>query len=143
MGQSDSGYKGPRAFVEFSEELADGHFAADSSRELQRVITECHERAVTENKVGKGKLTIELAIAIDPRGQAAITYAHKLKLPPRATALGQAWITKDGLLTSVHPKQLEISGTERKRRAEPLPAAPRRGEDPQPEEAEGDDDDLH
>lgn len=135
---SDTSIKGPKAFVEFVEEVADGHLAADSSRELLRLMTECHSLAVTENRLGKGKLTLELAITVDPRGEIDVTYCHKVKTPQRATARGRMWMDAEGNPTSVHPKQLELPGAERKRRAEPLPAKARR--EASPEEADDGDD---
>lgn len=138
---SGTGYKGPAAFRDFVEEVADGYLMADSSRELLRLIGECHERAVTENKLGKGKLTLELAIAVDPRGEIDVQYAHKVKTPARATARGRLWIDRDGNPTAVHPKQLEIPGAERKRRAEPPPETGRRAPaDAAPEDAPDDGD---
>lgn len=134
----DTSIKGPKAFVEFAEEVADGYFAADSSRELLRLMGECHSLAVAENKLAKGKLTIELSIAVDPRGEIDVTYGHKVKTPQRATARGRMWMDVEGNPTSVHPKQLEIPGAERKRRAEPPPKAGRR--EVTPEEADDGDD---
>ncbi len=143
MGQHDHEYTGPDAFLDFTAEVADGQFKADMSRELLALMFSCHERAVTENKVAKGKLTIELSFATDPRGNVLVNYGHKTKLPPRATANGQLWMGKHGP-TAVHPKQLEVPGTERKRRGDAPPSTARRPEE-NPEHADdGDDSDgLH
>jgi hypothetical protein len=140
---SGAEYQGPHAFRDFVEELADGHFDADVSRELLALLAECHVLAVTENTKAKGKLTIELNVATDPRGEVDVTYSTKIKRPARATARGRLWMVKGGP-TAVHPKQLEVPGTERKRR-EPPPEPGRRHEEARPEDHDDGDDDggLH
>jgi hypothetical protein len=136
-------YAGPNAFVEFAEEASDGAFRADVSRDFLALVKQCAEQALAQGSVAKGKLTLELNFHVDPRGEVDFTYSTKVKNPPKPTQRGRLWIGRGGGMTAVHPKQLEISGTEKKRRAEPPPETGRR--EATPEEADdGDDTDgLH
>lgn len=143
MGQTAE-YNGPEAFVDFTKEASDGAFRADVSREFLALIKTCAEQALAQGSTAKGKLTIDLNFAIDPRGEVDFTYGTKTKNPPRPTQRGRLWIGRGGGMTAVHPKQLEIPGAEKRRRGEPPPETGRRPEE-NPEHADdGDDGDgLH
>lgn len=132
-------YEGPDAFIDFSREAADGHFRADMSRDLITLTKTCAEQAFAQQSNAKGEIVVKLRFAADPRGEIDFTYDIKTTPPPKPTARGRFWIGRGGGMTAVHPKQLEIAGTERKRRETP-PAEPGRRGEARPEDADDGDD---
>lgn len=135
-------YTGRSAFGEFATEAADGQFMADVSRDFVGLAKTLHEQALAQNSKAKGKLTLELNLTTDERGEVDFTYAIKVKNPAKPTARGRLWMGKNGM-TAVHPRQLELVGAERARRGAPPPETGRRApEEPRFTEADdGNDED--
>lgn len=117
MGTEEYEHRDPRrAFLTFIEEAADGAAAAECSRELLDLVELVKTAALLKAGKAKGRLTLAIDVTIDDHGQASIDYSVATKRPKRPTTTGIMWIGTGGGLTSVHPRQTSIPGTERRPR---------------------------
>lgn len=97
------------AYPEFMAEASDGHYARDVSLALSELIDDLREQASAQSKTVSGDLTIKQRFALNERGEVDFSYDVAVKKPKRPRVKGRHYITKDGELTSVHPRQLSIT----------------------------------
>lgn len=124
------GEEGPRSFVHFLSQLAQGEAEANASYELHELLKRLHEEAHIRNREVKGKFKLALTFAADENGTVTVSYDVEAKAPPRKTSASIFWLSRGSNLVAENPKQQSLPlrdvSARREIRNVEAPAAPAR-----------------
>jgi len=129
--QGQPAEEGPRSFVVFLRDLAQGETEALAAHELHELLKRLDEEAHTRNARVKGKLNLKLSFTVDENGVVAVAYDIETKAPPRKTTSSVYWMSKGSNLVAENPRQQklalrDVSGSRETRTVAAAPAAPAR-----------------
>lgn len=122
--------EGPRSFVHFLGQLAQGEAEANASHEMHELLKRIDEEAHLRNARVKGKLKFSLNFAADENGVVSVSYDVETKAPPRKTTSSVFWMSRGSNLVPENPKQqkfpLRDVSARQETRTVDAPAAPAR-----------------
>lgn len=126
----DPAQEGPRSFVHFLGQLAQGEAEANASHEFHELLKRIHEEAHIRNAKVKGKFKFTLNCTADETGTVSVAYDVETKAPPRKTTSSFFWLSRGSNLVAENPKQQklplrDVSARQETRTVE-APAAPAR-----------------
>jgi hypothetical protein len=100
--------EGPRSFVSFLNNIADGEAEGELSYQLHELVKRMREESVARGDTVSGGLTLKLKFKVDNLGHVIVGYKVTKTEPDRKTSGAHFWLTKGNNLTVENPKQQKL-----------------------------------
>ena len=100
--------EGPRSFLHFLRDLADGAANVDLSQELHELCKLLLQESKSRNDDVSGELTLKIRLGAEPNGFCNASYSVAVKKPAPRRAAGHFWLTQGGNLSTENPRQMDF-----------------------------------
>jgi hypothetical protein len=98
-----------RDFAEVIGEVAGGELNEELSQTLTKVMDELESRALATQTKAKGKITLVLSFAVEPKGLVSIDGDVTSKTPKPLRQGDHFYLLKGGKLSRKNPRQQELT----------------------------------